>query len=196
MSQAQQKRMTPAEFLEWEAQQETKWEFDGVQPVAMAGGSVAHAAIKGNVITALGTRLRDKPCQTYGPDLRVPTAGGVSYRYPDALVTCQQLAADAMNAPEPVVIFEVLSPSTEKEDRGPKLDEYLALPSLRRYVMLQHDRALAMEYERDGEGWRVRFLHGPDAALLLPEVDCDPIPLAELCARVPLPAADGEAAGA
>ena len=196
MSQAQQKRMTPTEFLEWEAQQERKWEFDGSQPVAMAGGTVAHAAIQRNLMIALGTRLRDKPCQPYGPDLRVPTAGGVSYRYPDALVTCQSLAADAVDAPEPVVIFEVLSPSTEKDDRGPKLDEYLTLPSLRRYVMLRHDRALATEYERDGEGWRVRFLHGPDAALLLSEVDCDPIPLAELYARVPLPAANGGAAEA
>ena len=124
MSQAQQTRMTPAEFLEWEAQQERKWEFDGFQPVAMAGGTVAHAAIQRNLIIALGNRLRDKPFQPYGPDLRVPTAVSVSYRYPDALVTCQKLAADAVDAPEPVVVFEVLSPSTEKEDRGQRLDEY------------------------------------------------------------------------
>lgn len=192
MSQAQRKPMTPAEFLDWEAQQEAKWEFDGFEPVAMAGGSVAHAAVQRNLIIALGNRLRGKPCQPYGPDLRVPTAGSRRFRYPDALVTCKPLPADAMEAPEPTILFEVLSPSTEKEDRGPKLEEYLTLPALRRYVMLRYDRAHATVYERSADGWLLRFEHRPGAALTMPEVGIATLPLDELYADVPMPAAGDE----
>lgn len=189
MSQTRRKPMSPAEFLDWEARQETKWEFDGFEPVAMAGGSAAHAALQRNVITALANRLRGKPCQPYGPDLRVPTADSTRFRYPDALVTCKPLSADAVEAPEPTALFEVLSPSTEKEDRGPKLEEYLALPSLRRYVILRTDRAHATVYERSAEGWLLRFEHGPGAALTLPEVGITVLPLDELYLDVPMPTA-------
>jgi Uma2 family endonuclease len=61
--------MTLAEFLAWEERQEQRYEFDGSEPVAMAGGSLAHAAIQRNLALALGTRLRGKPCQFFGSDL-------------------------------------------------------------------------------------------------------------------------------
>lgn len=191
MSQAQLKPMTPAEFLDWEARQETRWEFDGFQPVAMAGGTAAHAAVQLNLLTALNVRLRGRPCRPYGPDLRVPTADSSRFRYPDALVTCRPLAADTTEASEPDILFEVLSPSTEKDDRGPKLEEYLALPSLRRYVMLAQDRVHATVYERGPNGWILEFRHGSGAALAMPEVGIETLPLAELYADVPMPAAPG-----
>ena len=90
MSQPQRKPMTSDEFLAWEERQELKWEFDGFQPVAMNGGSVAHSRIQGNLIFTLVGRLRGKRCQPYGPDLKVPTGKG-RYRYPDALVTCSTM---------------------------------------------------------------------------------------------------------
>lgn len=179
--------MTPAEFLEWEARQETKWEFNGFQPVAMAGGTAAHATIQLNLLTALNNRLRGKPCRPYGPDLRVPTAEGSHFRYPDALVTCKPLSAGTLEASEPDVLFEVLSPSTEKDDRGPKLEEYLALPSLRRYVMLAQDRAHAIVYERGADRWTLQFKHGIDGELAMPEIGIVSLPLAELYLDVPTP---------
>lgn len=186
--------MTPAEFLDWEARQETKWEFDGLQPVAMAGGTAAHAAIVSNILTALNVRLRGKPCRPYGPDLRVPTADGTRFRYPDTLVTCKPLAANATEAPEPIVLFEVLSPSTEKEDRGPKLEEYLALPSLRRYVMLAQDRVHATVCERGPDGWLLSFKYGADAVLAMPETGIEAVPLDELYLDVPMPPVPGAGA--
>jgi Uma2 family endonuclease len=68
------KPMTLAEFLTWEEQQEQRYEFDGSAPVAMAGGSLAHAAIQRNLALALGTRLRGKPCQLFGSDLKIQAA--------------------------------------------------------------------------------------------------------------------------
>ena len=78
MSQLQHKPITPAEFLAWEAKQEFRWEFDGFQPVAMTGGTDAHAAIQGNLITALTIGLRGKPCYPRGLDIKVEI--GSKYR--------------------------------------------------------------------------------------------------------------------
>ena len=71
MSQGRVIPMTPDEFLAWEAQQEFKWEFDGFQPTAMTGVTDAHGAIQVNLLAALATRLRGKPCYARGPEVKV-----------------------------------------------------------------------------------------------------------------------------
>jgi len=78
-------------FLNWAAQQEERYEFDGLQPVAMTGSSGWHNRIAQNLYLALGSRLRGSPCSSYGPDLGVQTVGN-AVRYPDALITCTKLA--------------------------------------------------------------------------------------------------------
>ena len=75
MNLAVRKPMTLAEFLAWEERQEQRYEFDGFEPVAMAGGSLAHSAIRRNLAMALGTRSRGKPCQFFGSDLKNPGSG-------------------------------------------------------------------------------------------------------------------------
>ena len=180
MNHALRRPMTADEFLAWEAKQELKWEFDGFQPVAMTGGTGAHSAISGNLVTALNNRLRGKPCRPHGSDLKVATGQG--YRYPDAFVTCATVLPDATIATEPVVIFEVLSRSTRQVDRTIKLAEYQAISSVRRYVMLEQYQALATVIERKGEDWTLRLLRS-DAVLAMPEIGIE-VPLAELYADV------------
>lgn len=177
MSQVASKPMTSSEFLAWEAQQELKWEFDGTQPVAMTGGTYAHTRIQGNLITALNIRLRGRPCQPCGPDMRVPTIPG-RYCYPDALVTCTPPALDGIEVADPVVIFKVLSASTSGDDRTVKLREYQSLPSVQRYVMLEQDRAFATIITRTGSGWGLALV-GPDGVLAMPELGIE-VPIAEL----------------
>lgn len=177
MSQPRHEPMTPEEFLAWEARQELKWEFDGFQPVAMTGGTFGHSRIQGNLVAALIARLRGRPCQPCGPDVRVPIPGG-RYRYPDALVVCRPVRPDAVEVPDPVVLFEVLSGGTAHTDRVVKLREYRSVPSVRRYVMLEQDEALATVVARTETGWSIDQV---DAAgtLALPEIGVE-IPLAEL----------------
>ena len=68
--------MTLAEFLEWEDRQPLRYEFDGVGPVAMTGRTYGHSAIQRNLAIAVGGRLRGKPCQFRGSDLKFQVAGG------------------------------------------------------------------------------------------------------------------------
>ena len=168
--------MTLAEFLEWEERQELRYEFDGFEPVAMAGGSLAHSAIQRNLAMALGNRLRGKPCQFFGSDLKVQAAENSS-RYPDGMVLCSDLDQSLKIVRNPVVLFEVLSPSTAGKDRIVKAREYQATPSVQRYVMLEQDRIGATVHVRAADGWSVIVLKDDDT-LALPEIGLA-IPLAE-----------------
>ena len=87
MNLALRKRMTLAEFLEWEEGQPLRYEFDGVGPVAMTGGTYGHSTIQRNLAFALTGRLRGKPCQFQGSDLKIQVGDG-HIRYPDGMVVC------------------------------------------------------------------------------------------------------------
>ena len=176
MGQLLRKVMTPEEFLVWEAKQEMKWEFDGLEPVAMVGGTDAYAAIQANIITALTIRLRGKPCYVRGSDVKVRTGPG--HRYPEAFVSCTPVARDATVAADPVVFFEVLSESTAQTDRTTKLTEYCSLPSVQRYVMLEQDQVFATVVIRNETGWELKPLKA-GGMLSMPEIGVE-IPMAEL----------------
>lgn len=177
--------MTQDEFLAWEAGQESKWEFDGFQPVAMTGGTKAHAVLQVNLLRALANRLDGKPCQAYSSDLKIQTGPG--YRYPDASVSCTHFSDREMFVAEPVVIFEVLSASTSSDDRTVKLAEYKSLPSVRRYAMLEQDRIFATVITRKDTGWD-HALIGRDGVLAMPEIGIE-VPMMELYDGLDLAAA-------
>jgi Uma2 family endonuclease len=176
MNLAVRKPMSLAEFLEWEERQELRYEFDGVEPVAMTGGSVGHATIQANLAVALGGKLRGTACRFYGSDLKVQVAND-HIRYPDGMIACSPADRTAKVVRDPVVIFEVLSPSTAAQDRIVKAREYQATPSVQRYVMLEQDRIGATIHVRAQDGWSVLVLKDEDT-LAMPEIGLS-IPLAE-----------------
>ena len=177
MNLALPKPVTLAEFLAWEERQPLRYEFDGIGPVAMTGGTFAHAVIQRNLALALGGRLRGKPCQFLGSDLKIQV-GDDHIRYPDGMVVCSPVHRTATVVHEPVIVFEVLSPSTAGKDRIVKAREYQATPSIRRYVMLEQDSVGATVYARGGESWTHELLIA-DSILALPEIGVE-LPLAEL----------------
>ena len=181
------KPMTLEQFLAWEERQELRYEFDGFQPIAMTGGTAAHAAIQRNLITALATRLRGKPCQPYGSELKILVDGRI--RYPDAFVVCTPVPPRATVVADPVVVFEILSDSSTHTDLFVKNAEYRACPSVQRYVVLEQTQRGAMVFARKGEDWVNEALAGEAAVLALPEVGIE-IPLAELYADVQMDEAE------
>jgi Uma2 family endonuclease len=177
MNLALRKPMTLAEFLEWEERQPMRYEFDGAGPVAMTGGTRAHARIQRNLAFALTGRLRGKPCEFLGSDLKIKTSED-HIRYPDGFVTCTPGDNASTMVSDPVVIFEVLSPSTAASDRIVKAREYQAMPSVQRYVMFEQDRPGATVYARSGDTWILEILI-VDSVLALPEIGVS-LPLAEI----------------
>jgi Uma2 family endonuclease len=178
MNVALKRPWTTEQFLAWEERQELRYEFDGFQPIAMAGGTAAHAAIQRNLIYALTGGLRGKPCQPYGSELKIKVADR-SIRYPDAFVVCTPVPPRATVVPDPVVIFEVLSENSATDDFVTKNAEYRATPSVQRYVVLQQAKAAAVVFSRKGDDWVTDLLTGDDAVLRMPEVGLD-IPLSEI----------------
>jgi Uma2 family endonuclease len=172
--------MSLDEFLAWERGQELRYEFDGIRPAAMTGGTVEHSEIATNVVEALRERLQGKPCRAFRGDLKVVVAGRV--RYPDATVTCSLVPRGTDVVPEPVVVFEVLSASTAATDRIEKNEEYRLTPSIQRYVMLEQARRAATVFARAGDDW-VGHVLTRDAALVMAEIGVE-LPLAGLYAGI------------
>jgi Uma2 family endonuclease len=170
---------TLEEFLDWERQQEERHEFDGVGPVAMVGGTLRHSDIASRIDIALRNRL-SHPCRAFRGDVKIRVARN-RIRYPDAMVTCTDpLPEESDILPDPVVVFEVLPPSTAAFDRSVKAGEYGATPSILVYVMLEPDRPLATILRRRGEEWMAEVEAGAAAWIALPEIGVPALPLAEL----------------
>lgn len=195
MTVALRKLMTPLEFLDWAEAQDGRYEFDGFRPIAMTGGSGNHARIIGNIAFELRRRLGDDgPCEILASDAGIRTAGD-AIRYPDALVTCTAFDGRDRLVPAPVVVFEVTSPSSIREDRILKPAEYAAVPSIRRYVLVEQSViGLTVLWRDRDESWHLRTLKAGDV-LALPEIGPGPgieIPVDGLYACVDLdPAAPG-----
>ena len=172
------KPLTLEEFLDWERSQELRYEFDGIQPVAMTGGTRAHNRVTTRLTVALAQRVKP-PCEPCGPDLKVLTPRRV--RYPDASVVCTGSDDDDSDIVSPTAVFEVLSPSTALTDRRVKAVEYAGAPAILVYAMLETDRP-EITICRRSNGWEAETIEGPGAELHLPEIGVT-IPLAEIYAR-------------
>ena len=171
------KPLTVDEFLAWERAQPLKYEFDGIQPVAMTGGTRAHSRVATRLTAWLVPALPTH-CEAFGPDLKVLTPGRV--RYPDASVVCAD-GDDNSDLITPTVVFEVLSPSTALTDRRVKAAEYAGVPTVLAYVMLEPEHA-DITVRRRSTGWAAEMVEGLEASLALPEIGVT-IPLAALYRR-------------
>ena len=178
MNLAVRKPMSLAEFLEWEERQELRYEFDGVEPSAMTGGTAApchhsaqprdgasEAACAANPVSFTAATSRSRRRRQQQP---LPGRNGA---FAPPSIRPLKVVRD------PVVIFEVLSPSTAAKDRIVKAREYQATPSVKRYVMLEQERIGATVLVRAQDGWSVLVLKDDDT-LDMPEIGLA-IPLAE-----------------
>jgi len=179
MNVALRKPWTQEQFFSWAEAQEARYEFDGVQPVAMTGGTNGASAIGVNLITALRTRLRVGACRPLGPDAGVETVNH-AVRYPDALVTCSKFDLPDRKVPGVVVVFEVVNPTSGRMDRIVKVREYAAVPSIRRYVILESTNVglTVMERTTVDQVWQTTVLTNDDI-LRMPEIGIE-IPVAEI----------------
>lgn len=178
--------MTRDQFLDWVQAQEGRYEFDGFRPVAMTGGTANHSRTYQNISFALHTRLRGTGCEVLGLNAGLATAGN-AVRYPDALVTCAKFPGTALLVPGVVVVFEVLSPTSGRTDRIDKLREYRAVPSIRRYVVLEHLSAALTVFSRiDGTADWTAIALTADDILDMPEIGIA-VPVSEFYEGVDLP---------
>ena len=143
-------RMTPEEYLEWEATQECRHEYINGEIIAMTGGSLPHNDITLNFYTALRFHLRPRGCRVNVSDVKVQ-ANNSRYFYPDLVISCDFRDRESRNfIQHPQVIIEVLSPSTGNYDRTKKLQYYRQIASLQEYVLVDPE-SISVEVYRRGE---------------------------------------------
>ncbi|NJN29684.1 MAG: Uma2 family endonuclease [Synechococcales cyanobacterium RM1_1_8] len=164
--------MTVEEYLEWEPLQEIRFEYSGGQLYAMAGSTIPHNDLALNLYTALRPHVRQKGCRINVSDVKVEISAAGAYRYPDVVVSCSEPDQDATKLFQaPRLIVEVLSPGTERKDRGAKFKEYCQLPSLQEYVLIDAQE-MRVECYRRGEGrmW-LYFAYGEGDPVELASID-------------------------
>lgn len=148
---------TEDEYLEREARSPNKHEFRRGEIFAMAGGTMTHNTLCGNVIGALKNLVRWRGCRVLPSDQRIHIPVTGTYTYPDASVVCgppESAPKDKNSLTNPVVLVEVLSSSTEDYDRGEKFDDYRSIPSLREVLFISQSERLVQHHRRiEGDRW-------------------------------------------
>lgn len=145
------------DYMRFEAQAHERHEFVGGLILAMAGGTLEHARRTATIITQLGEQLRGRRCSVFDANARVRVRETGNAYYPDASVVCEQAEVDPddeLSITNPVVLVEVLSPSTAEYDRTDKLADYQRRPSVQHVVHVLHDSRRVEVWSRHGESWR------------------------------------------
>ena len=185
-STAAQTYLTPEEYLAFERKATTKHEYLNGQIVAMSGASFAHNFITVNIATSLNVQLMEGDCRVATSDMRVKVTEIDSYFYPDVVVVCGEPRAEDDTFDtllNPVLIVEVLSPSTAGYDRGEKFDHYQQIVSLKDYILISQDEVRVEHYCRQESEWLQSEFQGLEDALSLLSIGCE-LRLSDIYRRV------------
>ena len=191
---AVQTHLTPEEYIALERKaipdaDTVRSEYVNGEIIAMSGASRAHNLITINISTTLHVRLRGSGCETYANEMRVSTPLTTSYFYPDVVVVCEEprFEDDVFDTLlNPILLVEVLSPSTEAYDRGEKFAHYRHLASLQAYVLVSQDQIRVEHFRRHEKQWIFTDFQRREETLPLPSIQCE-LPLQEIYELVTFP---------
>jgi Uma2 family endonuclease len=165
---------TPQEYLAFERAAATRHEYYEGQVRAMAEASMAHNRIVMNLAREVGNLLKGKPCEILSTDMRTCTPSENAYMYPDALIVCgePEMADNRFDTlKNPVVIFEVLSPSTKQHDRRKKFHFYQQIPSFKEYILIDSTEFFVeINHRKDDGSWEVEVNADPGSPLFISSI--------------------------
>jgi Uma2 family endonuclease len=174
---AQPKRyITEQEYIEFERASAIKHEYYDGHTYAMTGASISHNLIAGNTLASLHGQLRRKPCQIFSSDMRVKVRQTGLNTYPDLVIICgePQFTDDVLDTLiNPLVLIEILSPSTERYDRGMKFQNYRTIETLQDYILIAQDHYHIEYYTRQNDGqWLFQEAIGLDSHIAIQSIEC------------------------
>jgi Uma2 family endonuclease len=135
-------KFTVQEYLELERNSAEKHEFYRGEIFDMSGASSRHNIIAVNLTVTLGNALKGNPCRPYGSDMRINIPENSLFTYPDISIICGDIVSspqDEETATQPIIIIEILSPSTRQYDSGGKFKLYRDIPSLKEYLLVDSE---------------------------------------------------------
>jgi len=168
-------RVTEDEYLEIERASPTKHEYFAGDIFAMTGASEQHNLIAANVVASLHGQLRGRDCRVYPSDMRLKVLQTGLNTYPDITVVCgSPVFADPAKRDtllNPTLIVEILSPSTERYDRGMKFQHYRKIESLQEYLLIAQDEQHIERFARhERQEWILTEAGGPAAVVSLASI--------------------------
>ncbi len=171
------------EYLEGERLSDVRREYVGGYVYAMGGASDDHNRIAGNIHGELRERLRGSRCEAFVADMKLKIPGNQAFYYPDVLVACDPADNAKYFRERPTVVFEVLSPDTERTDQREKWYAYALIPSLKVYVIVSQEKheITVLRQSRPGP-WVADVINGKGSILKLPEIKAE-IALARIYER-------------
>ncbi len=164
---------TEAEYFEFERTAFGRWEYVNGEIRQMAGGKDDHNAISMNVGGTLRAALLPKGCRVYGSDMKIHTGDGVN-TFPDVAVVCgerQYYLGKEDVILNPLLVVEVLSPSTAGYDRTDKFDHYQSIEALQEYLLVEQGEPRILLYTRRNDHWELREASGRENSLYLSSVE-------------------------
>jgi len=169
--------MSVGQYMELLESSDVRYEYWDGEVVAMAGASLRHNQITMNIGGLAWQQLRGKDCSAAQSDQLVKAESNQRYLFPDVVIHCKQGRIEQTFAEavlDPVVVFEVLSPSTERIDRTKKFESYSKIASLKKLVLVSQDRQIVEHFYRESasEDWRVEHLFEDEHELELQSVGC------------------------
>lgn len=172
--------MSLVEFLRWEDGTDTRYELIRGVPVAMAPPARAHGLVCARLAGLLEAALRSRrPCMTQVEAGIAPPGRGDTFYVADLAVSCTPYHRGEQIAKDPILVVEVLSPSTERPDRHTKVPAYREIDSVNEILMVDSQSIYAEILRREGDRWITELVRGPGAELRLSSVDLR-IPMADL----------------
>ena len=163
-------------YLEIERSGLVKHEYYRGEIFALAGSSEAHNLILTNLLTSLNLQLRNRPCKVYPSDMRVKIPKTGLYTYPDVSIVCgtpqfDDLKRDTLT--NPLIVVEILSPSTEGYDRGKKFQNYRTVATLQEYILVSQDEYHIEHYINQNNGnWLLTSYDEINTSIHLKAIDC------------------------
>lgn len=171
------------EYIEGENSTEIRHEYIYGEVYAMAGASDKHNVIIGNIFGNLWGHLREARCQPFSENMKLK-ADELTFYYPDVMVACDENPKSIYYRQEPILLVEVLSPSTERVDRTEKLNIYRNIPTLQEYLIVWQDKVYAELHRKQADNsWETEVYDEIDSEIRLDSVDLN-LTLAEIYRRV------------
>ncbi|MDW7693694.1 Uma2 family endonuclease [Flammeovirgaceae bacterium SG7u.111] len=169
--------LTISDYVSLEQETGVKYEFHDGEVFALAGGSLNHGLLCGNVYSELrnGLKTASSNCKPLTSEIKLHVETQNSFLYPDCMVVCDKLAPsrkDKNAVVNPILVVEVLSKSTADYDRGDKFYQYRQIPSLQEYVLIEQDKAVVEVYFKKPKSdlWKISRYEGLSSRVQLQSI--------------------------
>ncbi len=172
--------ITVEDYIKQEIEFNCKYEYHNGKIYALAGSTLNHGLICGNVFSEIKNKLKSKGsnCIPVTSEVRLYIKDRNSYVYPDSMVICGDIEKsdeEKNSIANPILIVEVLSKSTAEYDRGDKFYFYRQIPNFKEYVLIEQDRYVVDVYFKgdDSGMWRITRYEGKDKIVKLQSLDIE-----------------------